>query len=47
MDKKIKALQKETKKLAKGESALLKADQKRDKVCAMGEKAMKMKKGKK
>lgn len=41
MDKKIKQLKKATKKLEKGESELLKADQKRDKVC---EKAMKKKK---
>lgn len=41
MDKKIKELQKQTKKLEKGESELLKADKKRDKVCDYGEKMMK------
>ena len=45
MDKKIKGLQKETKKLAKDEGALLKADKKRDKACDLGKKMMK--KGKK
>ena len=45
MDKKIKKLQSETKKLAKGEAALLKADHKRDKVCELGERMKK--KGKK
>lgn len=44
MDKKIKELQKGTKKLAKQESELLKADKKRDKACDMGEKMMKGKK---
>lgn len=44
MDKKIKELQKDTKKLEKGESQLLKADKKRDKVCDLGEKVMKGKK---
>lgn len=44
MDKKIKKLQKDTKKLAKQETELLKADKKRDKVCDYGEKAMKQKK---
>lgn len=43
MDKKIKALQKDTKKLAKKETSLLKEDKKHDKVI---EKAKKMKKGK-
>lgn len=43
MDKKIKKLQQDTKKLAKEESQLLKADKKRDKVCEAGEKAMKKK----
>jgi len=43
MDKKIKKIQKDTKKLAKEESELLKADKKRDKVCAMGQKMMKEK----
>jgi hypothetical protein len=46
MDKKIKAIQKDTKKLEKKESALLKADHKRDKVCDYGAKMMKMKKKK-
>lgn len=32
MDKKIKKIQKETKKLAKDEASLLKADKKRDKI---------------
>jgi hypothetical protein len=32
MDKKIKAIQKTTQKLAKAESALLKADKKQDKI---------------
>jgi hypothetical protein len=41
MDKKIKQLQKETKNLEKGESKLLEADKKRDKVCDYGEKMMK------
>jgi len=45
MDKKIKKIQKDTKKLAKEEASLLKADKKRDKECEMGEKMMK--KGKK
>jgi len=44
MDKKIKKIQKDTKKLVKEESELLKADKKRDKVCSMGEKMMKEKK---
>lgn len=44
MDKKIKAMQKTTQKLAKEESKLLKADQKRDKMCEMGAKEMKKKK---
>lgn len=47
MDKKIKKLQTETKKLAKDESSLLKADKKRDKACDYGEKMMKNKKAKK
>lgn len=44
MDKKIKAIQKDTKHLEKKEEKLLKADRKRDKVCEMGEKMMKKKK---
>ncbi len=43
MDKKIKKIQKDTKHLEKEESALLKADKKRDKVCEMGKKMMKKK----
>jgi hypothetical protein len=46
MDKKIKRLQSETKKLAKDEAALLKADRKRDKTCDYGAKMMKKKKKK-
>jgi len=41
MDKKIKQIQKDTKKLAREESNLLKADKKRDKVCDYGEKMLK------
>ena len=41
MDKKIKALQKDTKKLAKKESALLKEDKKHDKVIAKAKMKMK------
>lgn len=44
MDKQIKKIQKDTKKLAKEESALLKADKKRDEVCDYGEKMLKGKK---
>lgn len=44
MDKKIKKLQKDTQKLAKEESSLLKADKKRDKICEYGEKMMKKRK---
>jgi hypothetical protein len=43
MDKKIKKIQHDTKKLEKEESSLLKADKKRDKVCDYGEKMMKKK----
>lgn len=43
MDKQIKKIQKDTKKLVKQENALLKADKKRDKACDMGEKVMKKK----
>jgi hypothetical protein len=46
MDKKIKKIQKDTKKLAKEEKELLDADQKRDKVCELGKKEMMKKKGK-
>ena len=41
MDKKIKKIQKTTKKLAHEEVSLLKADKKRDKLVAKGRKAMK------
>lgn len=44
MDKKIKSLQKTTKKLAKGEKELLKMDKKRDPACHMGAKMMAKKK---
>jgi len=44
MDKKINKIKEETKDLVKKESALLKADKKRDKVCDYGEKMMKKKK---
>lgn len=37
MDKKIKKLEKQTKEVLKGEKSLLKADQKRDEVCELGE----------
>lgn len=43
MDKQIKKLQKETKKLAADESKLLREDKKRDKACDYGEKMMKKK----
>lgn len=46
MDKKIKKIQKDTKKLVKEESSLLKADKKRDKVCDYGKEMMKKKKKK-
>ena len=41
MDAKIKKLQSQTKKLAKGEASLLKADKKRDRLVDKGRKAMK------
>jgi hypothetical protein len=44
MDKKIKKMQKTTKKLEKEEDQLLKADHARDKVCDYGKKMMKKKK---
>jgi len=44
MDKKIKKIQKDTKKLVKEEVQLLKADKKRDKIVDIGEKMMKEKK---
>lgn len=43
MDKKIKKIKSETKKLLGQEKSLLKADQKRDKICEMGKKEMKRK----
>lgn len=43
MDKKIKQIQKDTKKLEKEEGALLKADKKRDKFVEAGKKALKNK----
>lgn len=46
MDKKIKKIQKQTKKLEHEESSLLKADKKRDKMCEMGKKEMRKHKGK-
>jgi hypothetical protein len=44
MDKQIKKIEKKEKGVAKDLKGLAKADKKRDKVCAMGEKAMKKKK---
>lgn len=44
MDKKIKKLQRDTKKLEKEEASLLKADKKRDKVCDYGKEMLKKKK---
>lgn len=44
MDKKIKKMTKDTKKVVKEEKSLLKADQKRDKMCDMGKKEMMKKK---
>ncbi len=41
MDKKIKAIQKKTKGLAKAESALLKADKKNDKIVSSAKKMKK------
>lgn len=46
MDKKIKKIIRGTKKVEKEEKSLLKADKARDKVCALGKKAL-MKKKKK
>lgn len=43
MDKKIKDLQKDTKKLEKKEGSLLREDKKRDKAVEAGEKAMRKK----
>lgn len=44
IDKKIRQLEKDTKKLIKKEGSLLKEDQKRDKVCDLGKKMLKKKK---
>lgn len=44
MDKKIKKLTSDTKKIVKEEKSLLKADKKRDKVCDYGKKMLKKKK---
>jgi hypothetical protein len=44
MDKKIKKLQKTTKKLEKQESSLLKEDKKRDKAVDLGKMLMKKRK---
>ncbi len=44
MDKKIKKIQKESKKVDKDLRGLAKADKKRDKTCEYGSKMMKMKK---
>ncbi len=46
MDKQIRKIEKKEKGVAKDLKSLAKADKKRDKICAMGEKAMKSKKGK-
>ena len=46
MDKKIKKIESKEKSALKDTKELLKMDKKRDKVCEMGEKAMKMKKKK-
>lgn len=43
MDKAIRKLEKEEKHVGKGLKSLEKADKKRDKVCAIGKKAMKSK----
>lgn len=47
MDKEIRKIEKENKKEGKDLKKLEHMDKKRDKVCAMGEKAMKMKHKKK
>lgn len=44
MDKKIKKLQRDTKKIVKEESALLKADKKHDKIIDKAKKKLKGKK---
>ena len=46
MDRKIKSIQKDTKKLEKKEKDLLIEDRARDKVCDYGKKQMKKNKGK-
>jgi hypothetical protein len=46
MDKQIRKIEKKEKVVAKDLKKLESADKKRDKVCEMGEKAMKMKKKK-
>ena len=46
MDKKIRAIEKESKKTTKDLKDLERMDKKRDKVCEMGEKAMHKKKKK-
>lgn len=43
MDKQIKKIQKDSKKVAKGLKSLEKEDKKRDKVCDYGEKMIKKK----
>lgn len=43
MDKKIKDIEKDTKKLMRKERSLLKADKRRDKICDYGKKMMKNK----
>jgi hypothetical protein len=43
MDKKIKKIQHDTKKLAKEESSLLRADKKRDRFCDFGKKMLEKK----
>lgn len=44
MDKKIRKLEKEEKKIGKGLKSLEKADKKRDKICDYGKKMMMKKK---
>lgn len=44
MDKQIRKIEKQEKKVAHSLKSLEKADKKRDKVCEMGKKAMKKKK---
>ncbi len=47
MDRKIKKIEKESKKVGKDLKSLEKADKKRDKICDLGKKVMKEKKKKK